>query len=127
MDRRGTPRIDCALDATMTLIGGKWKAAILCKLHMKGELRFNQLMRELEIVSPKILTKQLREMENDGLINRTVYPAVPACVEYSITPFGRSLSPALGLLAQWGVKNMFHNLVRFDEGTIFPERPAARP
>ncbi|MDR3282878.1 MAG: helix-turn-helix transcriptional regulator [Candidatus Methanoplasma sp.] len=127
MDRRGTPRIDCALDATMALIGGRWKAEILCKLHVKGDMRFNRLMKELEMVSPKILTKQLREMEGDGLITRTVYPAVPACVEYSITPFGRSLAPALSLLAQWGVKNMFRNRVIFDEGTIVPARPAARP
>ena len=118
MSRNPAPRIDCALDLAMSVIEGKWKAPILCKLISKGDMRFNQLMRELETVSPRILTKQLREMEKDGLIKRTVYPEVPACVEYSITERGKSLAPPLKMLAQWSLDNMYCNRVVFEEGMI---------
>ena len=117
------PRINCALDAAMTVIEGKWKAAILCKLHMKGVLRFNQLLKELEIVSPRILTKQLREMEDDGLIVRTVKAEVPTCVEYSLSAKGRTLIPALKLLAEWGSDHVMQRMVVFDESIILPEKP----
>ena len=120
------PRIDCALDAAMTVIEGKWKAAILCKLHVKGVLRFYQLMKELEIVSPKILTKQLREMGDDGLIIRTVKAEVPACVEYSLSEKGRTLIPALKLLAEWGSNYVMQRMVIFDESVILPEKPYAQ-
>jgi DNA-binding HxlR family transcriptional regulator len=118
--RDGNPRIDCALDAAMSVIGGRWKAEILCKLYIKGDMRFNQLMKELEMVSPKILTKQLREMENDGLIVRTVYPRVPICVEYSVSELGKSLAPAMSLLAKWSLEHMFVNAVKFDDDIILP-------
>ncbi len=116
------PRIDCALDAAMSVIEGRWKSTILCKLATKGTLRFNQLMKELESVSPKILTKQLREMEEDGLVIRTVRAEVPVCVEYSISERGRSLLPALSILAAWGLENMFGCNVQLNEGIIVPER-----
>lgn len=118
-DVRG-PRIDCALDATMSVIEGRWKTTILCKLMVKGTMRFNQLMREMEAVSPRILTKQLRELEEDGLVVREVHAAVPACVEYSISDRGRSLAPALSLLAEWGLDNMMRSSVRFDENIVIP-------
>jgi len=110
-----TPRINCALDAAMTVIEGRWKATILCKLHVKGALRFNQLMKELEIISPRILTKQLREMEDDGLIVRTVKADVPVCVEYSISERGKTLIPALKALAAWGNENVLQYNVHFDD------------
>jgi DNA-binding HxlR family transcriptional regulator len=118
--RDGTPRVDCALDAAMSVIGGRWKAEILCKLFVKGNMRFNQLMKELEIVSPNILTKQLRELENDGLIIRTVYPMVPICVEYSISDLGKSLAPIMSLLSKWALEHMFVNAVRFDKDIKLP-------
>jgi DNA-binding HxlR family transcriptional regulator len=123
MERRPRgQRIDCALDAAMAVVGGKWKATILCKLHVRGTLRFNQLMKELEAVSPRILTKQLREMEDDGLIIRTVKAEVPVCVEYSLSEKGRTLIPALKILAAWGTENVLQCNVSFEEGTILPER-----
>lgn len=120
-DARG-PRIDCALDAAMAVIEGRWKSTILCKLQMKGPLRFNQLMKELETVSPRILTKQLREMESDGLVIRTVKAEVPVCVEYSIAERGKSLLPALAMLAEWGNKNMFGCNVCLDKNIITSEK-----
>jgi DNA-binding HxlR family transcriptional regulator len=110
----------------MTVVGGKWKATILCKLYMKGPLRFNQLLKEIEAVSPRILTKQLREMEDDGLIARTVKAEVPVCVEYSLSEKGRTLIPALKLLAGWSLDNMFQYYVRFDDGITIPERDDAK-
>ncbi|MCL2296455.1 MAG: helix-turn-helix transcriptional regulator [Methanomassiliicoccaceae archaeon] len=121
-NRPRAPRINCALDATMTVIEGKWKAAILCKLHVKGVLRFNQLMKELEIVSPRILTKQLRDMEADGLILRTVKAEVPVCVEYSISSKGETLIPALKLLAEWGTDYVMQRMIVFDDSILLPEK-----
>jgi Predicted transcriptional regulators len=111
------PRLDCAVDATMSVIEGRWKATILCKLIMKGTLRFNQLMKEMSGVSPRILTKQLREMERDGLVIREVFPEVPPRVEYTITPRGKGLAPILTAMAQWGIRNMMPTMVAIEIGT----------
>ena len=113
-------RFDCAVDATMAVIEGRWKSTILCKLIMKGTLRFNQLLKEMEGVSPRILTKQLREMERDGLIQRREYPEVPPKVEYSITAKGRSLGPILVEMSRWGLKNIMTNMVVMDETIKVP-------
>lgn len=107
-------RLNCALDATMSVIEGRWKTVILCKLHFKGPLRFNQLIKEIDGISPRILTKQLREMEKDGIVHREVYHEVPACVVYSITEKGKSLGPILHAMAEWGRENMYSNMVKFD-------------
>lgn len=110
------PRLDCAVDATMSVIEGRWKATILCKLMQKGTFRFNQLMKEMDGVSPRILTKQLRELERDGLVIRTVFPEVPPKVEYTITEKGMSLAPILQAMAKWSLVNMFpKKLVEIDE------------
>ena len=109
-----TPRMNCAVDATMSVIEGRWKTVILCKLYMNGPMRFNQLMRSIDGVSPRILTKQLKEMESDGIILRTSYPEIPPRVEYSVTERGESLVPVLKAMADWGLRNMFQNRVTFD-------------
>jgi len=115
------PRIDCAIDICMSVIEGKWKAPILCKLVMKGDMRFNQLMRELQSVSPRILTKQLKEMESDGLIKRTPCPDAVG-VEYSATEKGKSLANVMKPLIQWGIDNMHLNRVRFSDDIILPKK-----
>ena len=113
-----TPRMNCAVDATMSVIEGRWKTVILCKLYQQGPLRFNQMMREIEGISPRILVKQLREMEADGIIARKSYSEIPPRVEYSITDKGLSLGPILQAMADWGLKNMFSNRVTFDPDVI---------
>jgi DNA-binding HxlR family transcriptional regulator len=94
------------IDATLDVIGGKWKPLILYQLK-DGTLRFSQL---LNMVQPKItqrmLTKQLRQLEEDGLITRKVYPQVPPKVEYSLTETGNSLMPILDQLCDWGYEHM---------------------
>ena len=114
------PRMDCAVDATMSVLEGRWKSTILCVLAKWGPKRFNQLVKAIEGVSPRMLTKQLKEMEKDGIVERRAYLEVPPRVEYSITEKGMSLAPVLEALAKWGRENMFRNLVEFDteKGTV---------
>ena len=109
-----TPRMDCAVDATMSVIEGRWKTVILCKLYNNGPMRFNQLIKSVEGISPRILAKQLKEMDSDGIVRRTSYPEIPPRVEYSITEKGLSLAPILKAMAEWGLQNMFQNRVIFD-------------
>lgn len=89
------------MEATLDLIGGKWKALILWRL-VEKPLRFNELCREIPHVSPKILTQQLRELETCRLVDRKAFPVVPPKVEYSLTAFGRSLLPILEVMCAWG-------------------------
>ena len=87
--------------ATLQLIGGKYKGLILWSL-MDGALRFSGLRRAVPCATPKMLTQQLRELESDGLIRRTVYPVVPPKVEYALTDLGKSLHPVLEAMHVWG-------------------------
>ena len=92
----------CPVETTLDLIGGKYKALILWHLS-SGTLRFNQLQK-LITATPRMLTLQLRELENQGLIDRKVYPEVPPKVEYSMTDLGRSLMPILTTMRDWGAE-----------------------
>lgn len=93
--------VNCPVAATLHLIGGKYKALLLW--HLSGRvLRFNQLRQLVPEATPKMLTQQLRELEQDGLINRKVYPVVPPKVEYSLTALGESLFPILKAMYEWG-------------------------
>lgn len=89
------------VNTTLNVIGGKWKPLILWFLYSKT-MRFNELGRELKGITQKMLTQQLRELEQDGLIKRKVYPVVPPKVEYSITSYGKTLYPVLESMASWG-------------------------
>lgn len=91
----------CLVEAALDVIGGKWKPLILWALGDKV-LRFSELQKAIPGVNTKMLTKQLRELEEDGVIKRKVYPEVPPRVEYSITDFGMTLIPILEALCNWG-------------------------
>ena len=91
----------CPVETTLTLISDKWKVLILQDL-MPGTRRFGELKRSIGAVSQKVLTAQLREMEQSGLLVRTVYPEVPPRVEYTLTELGQSLKPILDALQNWG-------------------------
>lgn len=91
----------CPVETTLALISSKWKILILRDL-MPGTKRFGELKKSIGGVSQKVLTAQLREMETDGLVRRTVYPEVPPRVEYTLTALGRSLKPILDALWDWG-------------------------
>ena len=93
----------CPVETTLTLISDKWKVLILRDL-MPGTKRFGELKKSVGNVSQKVLTSQLREMEQSGLLIRTVYPEVPPRVEYTLTDLGRSLKPILDAMEQWGLQ-----------------------
>ncbi|MBB1251170.1 helix-turn-helix domain-containing protein [Rhizobium sp. G21] len=95
----------CSVEAAIALIDGKWKSVILFHL-MSGTLRFNALRRHIPGVTQRMLTNQLRELEEDGLIIRTVYAVVPPKVEYSLSPLGESMIPILTALKAWGDANI---------------------
>ena len=83
----------CPVEATLRLVGGKYKAVILWHLMDAGTLRYHELHRRIPRATDKMLAQQLRELERDGLLRRAVYPVVPPKTEYSLTDFGRSLAP----------------------------------
>ena len=91
----------CTIEAAMEVVGGKWKMAIVNHL-FDGTLRFGELRRAMPSITQRMLTRQLRELEADGLIRRTVYAEVPPKVEYDLTELGSSLRPVAGLLESWG-------------------------
>lgn len=91
----------CSVETCLEVIGGKWKGAILQQL-LSGPRRFGELRRSLRLVTQRMLTNQLRELEQDGVITRTVYAEVPPRVEYSLTEFGRALGPIIALMREWG-------------------------
>jgi DNA-binding HxlR family transcriptional regulator len=91
----------CPVAATLDLIDGKWKGVILYHL-LRGSRRFGELRRELSTITPRMLTKQLRELEGAGLITRTVQPVVPPRVDYALTPDGQSLREVVAALKAWG-------------------------
>jgi len=93
----------CFFELTLTVIGGKWKPIILYLLAREGIMRFSDLRREITGVTERMLSRQLRELEQDGLVNREVYKQVPPKVEYSLTKLGGSLIPILMSMREWGV------------------------
>ena len=95
----------CPVEACVEVIGGKWKGVILYHL-LGGTKRFNELLRLMPGVTQRMLTRQLRELEADMIVERKVYPEVPPKVEYSLTAFGRTLEPVLKTLQGWGLKNL---------------------
>ncbi len=91
----------CPVETTLAIIGGKWKGIILYRL-LKGKKRFNELQRLMITVTHRTLTLQLRELEQDGIVKRTVYAEVPPRVEYELTELGHSMHPIIQALYNWG-------------------------
>ena len=98
--------VSSEIEITLKVIGGKWKPLILHYLQHEGTKRYNEILRFLESAPKKTLTAQLRELEEDGIIDRTVIPTVPIQVEYSITEHGTTLYPILNLMCDWGFANL---------------------
>lgn len=92
----------CPVETTLTLISDKWKVLILRDLLLHGTMRFGELKKSIGHVSQKVLTSQLRQMEQSGLVNRKVYAEVPPRVEYSLTELGFSLHPIMDAMWDWG-------------------------
>jgi Predicted transcriptional regulators len=92
----------CPVESTLSFLDGKWKGVILYHLLTEGTLRFNELRRRIPSVTQRMLTKQLRELEEAELITRTIFPVVPPRVDYALTPLGQSLEPVVTALHVWG-------------------------
>ena len=93
----------CPVATTVALIGSKWKLLILRNL-LSRPWRFNELKRDLEGVSQKVLTDSLRSLEEDGIVTRTVYPEVPPRVEYALSDLGESMRPIIDVMQRWGLE-----------------------
>ncbi|MFS0823480.1 winged helix-turn-helix transcriptional regulator [Bacillus sp. 1P02SD] len=98
----------CRVEDTLDILVGKWKPIILLYLLKNGTMRFNELKRSIPDITQKMLTKQLRELEDEEIIKRVVYPQVPPKVEYSITEYGKELEPILHAMHEWSTKHITH-------------------
>ena len=102
LKQKGDRHFYCYFDLALQVIGGKWKSMILYCLHRRGTLRFGGLKRHIPTIRETVLTQQLRELEADGRLDRTVYAQVPPRVEYTLTPLGQTLVPIFDQLREWG-------------------------
>ena len=96
----------CEKELTMVVISGKYKVVIIWHLGHEGPLRYGQIFKLFPGISDRILTKQLRELEQDGIVGRKVYPVVPPKVEYHLTDLGNTILPVVDAMWQWGKENM---------------------
>jgi DNA-binding HxlR family transcriptional regulator len=96
---------NCGMAYTLNLIGGRWKPSILYQLLLGGGMRYSEIKKSLPNISERILSLQLKELERDGLISKTIFPEVPSKVEYQLTSKGFSMKPLLQVLSDWGDSN----------------------
>lgn len=116
MAKRNQEEALCAVDYAFRRIGGKYKGRILWYLETRSVLRYGELRKSIRDITPKMLTQTLRELEDDGLINRKVYLEVPPKVEYTLTPVGKELIPFIRHLNEWGEKQMkLENIARIEQ------------
>lgn len=101
MDKERIANYNCTVDAAMDILGGKYKAIIVYELKERT-LRYNEIQKLIPKATPRMLSKQLRELEQDEIIIRKVYPVVPPKTEYSLTEWGKTLIPIVNLLSDWG-------------------------
>lgn len=101
MTRKYNWKTGCDVEATLSVIGGRWKPVLVCHL-LAGRKRFGELRRLVPNATERMITLQLRELQADGVINRHVFAEVPPRVEYEVTDFGRSLEPILKAMQDWG-------------------------
>ncbi|MFT8319155.1 MAG: helix-turn-helix domain-containing protein [Sporolactobacillus sp.] len=98
----------CRVESALNILVGKWKPIILLYLLRDGTQRFSELKRNVTGITQRMLTKQLRELEDEDIVKRVVYAQVPPKVEYSITEYGKSLQPILEAMHEWGVHHILH-------------------
>ncbi|WHY87076.1 helix-turn-helix domain-containing protein [Neobacillus novalis] len=107
----------CKVEDALGILVGKWKPLILLHLLKNGTQRFSELKRSVPGITQKMLTNQLRELEDEDIIKRYVYPQVPPKVEYSITDYGRTLEPILEAMHEWGTKHTLHKMEKINKKT----------
>lgn len=99
-------KLNCSIEYTLKKIGGKWKTVILWHLGVDGNFRYNELRRLLPGVTHKVLSEQLKELEDDGFIDRKQFNTIPPKVEYSMTEKGKTILPILEQMHKWGTEQM---------------------
>lgn len=109
----------CGMAYSLSVIGGRWKPAILCRL-LYGKMRYSDLRNSIENISERMLVAQLRELETDQVVKRTVHPVVPPRVEYELTDLGLTMKPMLESMSDWG--NMHRSRVQHMENPVPEER-----
>ncbi|MDJ1493659.1 helix-turn-helix domain-containing protein [Cytophagaceae bacterium DM2B3-1] len=109
--REKKEEISCPVEYAVTLLSGKWKLRILHALIKESPKRFKVLEREITGITPTMLTSQLRELEEDGLVSREIFPTVPPTVEYSLTEFGQTTIPMMQEIKVWGLRHKERNQV----------------
>ena len=107
--------IDCPAERAIYFLGGKWKIRILFSLLNKKKIRFGELKKELKTITQQMLSKQLKELETDGIVNRKVHQVVPQKVEYSLTEFGLSVMPILRSFSEWNKRNIRTILLKLNK------------
>ncbi|WP_099156924.1 winged helix-turn-helix transcriptional regulator [Virgibacillus ndiopensis] len=105
----------CRVEDALGILVGKWKPIILLNLLKEGTQRFSELKRSMPGITQKMLTKQLRELEDEDIVERVVYPQVPPKVEYSISEYGKSLEPILAAMHEWGTKHTLHKRQKLEQ------------
>ena len=124
--QRHSAYTNCPVEAALDIIGGKWKSIILFRL-LEQIRRFNELRRLLPAITQRTLTTQLRELEDDGLVLRTIYPEVPPRVDYRLTDLGMSLLPVLEALKTWSELHMPERMARIKDDPPPADPPNAGP
>jgi len=99
---------NCPMKQALGVMGGRWKTILLFHLFDKGTMRFSSFSRLVDGITPKVLTEQLREMEKDGLVVREIFPVIPPRVEYTLSPFGKTLEPVIGAIKAWGAEHLLN-------------------
>jgi DNA-binding HxlR family transcriptional regulator len=117
-------KLACPIQRTMAMIADKWKVIVIYNLGQRT-MRFGELQRALEGITPKVLTRQLRDLEGDGLVSRRVHAEIPPRVEYSLTNLGRELLPILDQLHEWATRNSVAVLARHEDRAKSEASPAA--
>jgi DNA-binding HxlR family transcriptional regulator len=119
------PALACPIAPVVDMVFSRWTTPILWSLHQHGRQRFVQLERRIAGITPKVLTQRLRQLERDGMVQRTYHPEVPPRVEYEITDLGASLGPLFAGLAEWGEANL--DRVASARGTYDADPARPRP
>lgn len=119
MSRLFSKTFNCEKELTLTIIGGKWKMLIMWHLGKEGTKRFGELKSMMPGITQRMLVSQLRELEEDQIVHRKVYPVVPPKVEYSLTEHGRSLMPILESMDEWG-KNYMETVIEPEMNNTSP-------
>lgn len=102
MDRKKALTFHCSVEATIAVLGGKYKAIIIWHLNVNKIMRYNEIQKAIPQATAKMLSQQLKELENDGIVKRKLYPVVPPKTEYSLTEQGKTLVPIINSMSDWG-------------------------